>query len=240
MADKSFIEYRKAPSPRETRLSIKKIKLEKNKLEQDLAKAHENSKLDALTGLPNRRAWNEKILQINDQIARSKIGVRDQDHLPLEIGIILVDIDHFKKINDKYGHDVGDKVLQHVGKTITNSTNGFVARYGGEEIAILVDRRTRNSEDVRLNGGVWLEKVADRIVESVRNSVCEVDSVSHYVTISAGATTFVDSVDMTDERYDISNTVNRADKALYRAKKAGRNQAQLIPAYEARDMLKSS
>lgn len=145
---------------------------------------------DPLTGLPNRRALRVKFL--------SRKGLRPT-------GIAIVDLDHFKRVNDRFGHDVGDQVLQAVGKAL--SANGrFAARLGGEEFALL------------LYGSDWARQAenARRTITSVVSA--EVPELEYPITASAGLARVEG-----DERF--ATILRSADRALYAAKNAGRNRS---------------
>lgn len=167
----------------------------------DSARAIEaQASTDALTGLPNRRYFDEFC---------GLLGRRRRSEDDLDVGVLMVDIDWFKRINDAYGHAVGDEVLRAVGRAIADAVReGDVpARYGGEEFAVLL----RNSS----------RQVALEVAERVRLAVSQLDlqewrvpGVSVSVGVAVG------------DRHDepISDLLAAADRALYRAKRGGRNQ----------------
>jgi diguanylate cyclase (GGDEF)-like protein len=153
---------------------------------------------DALTGLPNRRYFDEFI----GLLARRR---RADD----AVGVLMVDIDHFKQINDRHGHAVGDEVLREVAGAIaaTVRDEDVPARIGGEEFAVLL----------RNPGEAIAAEVGERVRVAVRGldlrdrGIAKV-SVSVGVAVSRAA----------DE--SIPQIVDRADRALYRAKRAGRDR----------------
>ncbi len=162
--------------------------------------AEAQASTDALTGLPNRRYFEEFC---------SLLGQRRRSGDEVELGVLMVDIDWFKRINDTYGHAVGDEVLRAVARAIAEAVrDGDVpARFGGEEFAVLL----RNSS----------RQVALEVAERVRLAVNQLDlrewrvpGVSVSVGVAVGAR-FDDS---------ISDLLAQADRALYRAKRGGRNQ----------------
>lgn len=123
--------------------------------------------------------------------------------------VAIADIDFFKKINDTYGHNFGDKILKSVATTIKNNIrdSDIVARWGGEEFAIIL--HLKDSKDIN--------NIGEKIRAAVENLV--VDEVS--VTISIGFTQI--------KAYDtLESTIDRADKALYRAKNSGRNRVEVL------------
>ncbi|MFV7785020.1 diguanylate cyclase [Shewanella marisflavi] len=157
---------------------------------------------DHLTQLPNRRYTYSK----GENYFKSK----DEAHQPLSI--ILFDADHFKKVNDKYGHDIGDKVLI----ALANISNGLmrkqdlVGRVGGEEFLVLLPGTTAEQA---LN-------IAQRLVTTVESSNFDDIYINFKLTISAG-------IASTDGDKSFEHLLKRADDALYKAKSSGRNCAIL-------------
>jgi diguanylate cyclase (GGDEF)-like protein len=159
---------------------------------------------DALTGLYNRR-FLEKTLQRNIESISRHRGV---------LSVLMIDVDFFKKYNDKYGHDMGDTCLKSVAGALTKSLNrvdDFVARYGGEEFVAVLPGT--DEAGARL--------VADRLLENVRdlNMPHEDSDAAERVTVSIGITFGKVSHTQTPTEY-----LKRADKAMYRSKQNGRNQ----------------
>jgi len=178
---------------------LKKLQTQTNQLRQSLEAARTDAVVDPLTGVANRRAYDERF-QI--EYARWK-----RNHEPLTLTII--DIDHFKIINDSYGHPIGDKVLKVIAGRIQQQVreSDFFGRIGGEEFAfLLVNSDIENS----------IEKV-----ESLRKSVEEcnfrIKKKKFQVTISAGLATF-------RGKDTIETIYSRADEALVKAKQSGRNK----------------
>jgi diguanylate cyclase (GGDEF)-like protein len=127
------------------------------------------------------------------------------------LAVLMMDIDHFKKVNDTYGHPMGDQVLMEVARIISQSIRAgtdLLARYGGEEfVCMLADTdRERAGE------------TAERIRESVAGKVFESGTVRFQVTMSIGAAIYP-----LDSRH-AREILEKADKALYRAKETGRNR----------------
>jgi diguanylate cyclase (GGDEF)-like protein len=128
---------------------------------------------------------------------------------------LMVDVDHFKLYNDRWGHQAGDLVLTAIGSCIascTRSSTDFAARYGGEEFAVL------------LPGASLLEAlaIAQRIRSSVANFLTDDDSKADFPTVSIGVATRAPRNTISE-----AELVTAADKALYEAKRCGRNQAML-------------
>ncbi len=155
------------------------------------------SRHDALTGLHNRRALNEQLEYWFAQHKRNQIGY----------AALILDVDYFKQVNDQYGHDQGDQVLQQVAKIIDQATRetDFVARYGGEEFVILLPA-------THLMGAQIL---AEKIRTMVERAVILAEKT---LTVSIG----VSVTDLNDT--DAYAILKRADRHLYQAKTNGRNQ----------------
>jgi diguanylate cyclase (GGDEF)-like protein len=160
--------------------------------------------LDALTGIQNRRAYE---MQIRDSLRRYHRNGQP-------FSLILMDVDRFKNINDKYGHSVGDKCLKQLAKLIKNTLRetDFFARYGGEElVAVLQQCSAENAA-----------KVAEKVRARIEKSSFYYHDEQVPVTISLGVT----EVRPTDEK---SETVFvRVDNAMYQAKSHGRNAVCII------------
>jgi diguanylate cyclase (GGDEF)-like protein len=157
---------------------------------------------DGLSGLANRRGFDAK-LQAEWLLAAE---------LKRPIGLLMVDVDHFKLFNDRYGHVEGDNCLRRIGGVIAAISRGeadFSARYGGEEFVLLLP-------------GANLEKaveIAERLRRSVESlSICNAEAMSGHMTISLGVASFVPEDDEPAEKL-----VEAADAALYAAKRRGRN-----------------
>lgn len=157
-------------------------------------------RLDALTELPNRRAFFELAENV---FARGAA-----------VTLMMIDIDRFKQVNDTYGHDTGDRVLRSVGQSIQHivaKTSGagvkFAARIGGEEFAVLVEGLTADAAD----------RLADELVRYIQQSPVQGGGQMIPVTVSVGVAH--------RRAADAPGTVLRAaDEACYRAKRLGRNQ----------------
>ena len=173
-------------------------------LRRELARVREESMVDSLTGLLNRRAFDRRI---NDLI---EAAGNDSDTFSL----IVADIDHFKRINDGYGHLFGDRVIRAVGAALKSGVKGkdFVGRYGGEEFAILLP--------VTPLTGAWaVAEGVRRLVAASRIRRLNNDEVVGNITISAG-------VALHRSGESAQSVFERADAALYRAKRNGRNRVE--------------
>ncbi|MGI9335065.1 MAG: diguanylate cyclase domain-containing protein [Gammaproteobacteria bacterium] len=162
---------------------------------------------DALTGIANRRRFDQTLA------ARWLDGVRERSPL----GCLLIDIDYFKRFNDRYGHDAGDSCLQRVAQTLSDVVHREVdcaARYGGEEFVVLLPN----------TGSAGALYVGELIRQEINDlKIRHEDSPLAVVTISVGATSVIPSADCTPE-----GLIKRADEALYAAKEHGRNRVQLL------------
>lgn len=177
------------------------------------AQTVEMATTDGLTGLANRRFLNETLIREVDR------GQRQASRF----AIAIVDIDHFKKVNDGYGHPMGDEVLRRVGKilrtTIQRKTD-LVARYGGEEfVLVLADTDAAGAR-----------AVVDRVRGLVGKEEFEFEGRSFKVTMSAGVAAFPDDVGLpaASSAEDVRTMlVEHADRALYHSKETGRNRSTL-------------
>ncbi len=153
---------------------------------------------DSLTRLHNRRSFEEKLAEEWKRQRRYK----------RPLSLIMIDIDHFKKVNDTYGHQKGDSVLRTIAGIINENVRStdFPCRYGGEEMAVIL------SETSLDNAAVTAEKL--RALVELR--VKEIEGFK--VTISLGASTYIESM---NEPVDL---IKAADGCLYKAKNSGRNK----------------
>jgi diguanylate cyclase (GGDEF)-like protein len=169
---------------------------------------------DELTGLPGRRALNERLKMLGGNFT-----------------IAMLDVDHFKRFNDTYGHDVGDEVLRLVASRIRQVRGGGTAyRYGGEEFCIVFPRKTvaeavEPLERVREEIANYSMSIRDRNLRPVRakegnrrRGATRLGSNQVSVTISAGIAA------RSADDPDADAVIAAADKKLYQAKKAGRNR----------------
>lgn len=156
--------------------------------------------IDSLTSVYNRHYIFKQLKIEAARVFREK-GV---------LSIALIDLDFFKKINDNYGHQVGDEVLQEVAKTIQNNIREYdtVGRYGGEEFLVILPNTDSNSA----------VEISERVRQSIESIVIECDKQILSITISAGVST------LSYSETNIEQLIKRADKALYAAKENGRNQ----------------
>ena len=173
-----------------------------SRLTENLADVKREATTDALTGLCNRKAFDTRLRRALDQ-AR-------EDGLPLTV--IMLDVDHFKRVNDTYGHPVGDLVLRLVGRLLMDNVKGrdLAARYGGEEFAVIL-------------AGADLQAGAI-VAEQVRAVLHGKRLVNKAAAQDYGSVTASFGVAQLQPDEDAAALVGRADAALYRAKRSGRNQ----------------
>ena len=157
---------------------------------------------DHLTGLLNRRAFVEAV----------ELEMQRWARFPRPLSLVMIDADHFKRINDQYGHAAGDAVLRHLaaGMTATFRAMDVLARFGGEEFVVLLP-------DTTLEGA---EVVAQRLCQLLASQAVEVGGQAVRYTISAGIAT------MDADVSDFDALMQRADEALYAAKAGGRNRVE--------------
>ncbi|MCB0119669.1 MAG: diguanylate cyclase, partial [Anaerolineales bacterium] len=172
---------------------------ERKRVENELIRL---ANVDFLTGLYNRRYFFET--------AKREFDISSRHKLPLSV--IIIDIDTFKKINDTYGHAVGDQALTHLGKLIQHITRktDIAARYGGEEFTILLTQTDCASACA----------LAERLRHLVVSSPIQVGGYSIQLTISIG----VSGRDYIPADENLDQLISRADQALYKAKDDGRNR----------------
>lgn len=157
---------------------------------------------DDLTSLANRRYFEQSLKSLINQASQTGVC----------FGLILTDIDHFKKFNDTFGHQTGDQVLRLVAVAIRQNAKGddIAFRYGGEEFAVLLPRAT-------------LEQ-AQRVAEKARQSVMSKELVKRSTGENLGRITISSGVALFQDGDNVSSLVERADSCLYEAKRRGRNQ----------------
>jgi len=177
--------------------SAKKITEQEKLLDQLRVK----SITDGLTNLYNRAAFDSKLREEMDRFSRYKRPCT----------LIIADIDHFKNINDTYGHTTGDRVLQILSKIIKSTIRNidFAARYGGEEFAVILP-------ETNLDEGLI---AAERIRKAVESTNFKRGEKRIKLTISLGVAFY-------QETDTFQGWIERADSALYRAKEGGRNQVR--------------
>ncbi|MGL6123961.1 MAG: sensor domain-containing diguanylate cyclase, partial [Shewanella sp.] len=168
-------------------------------------KLTEQSTIDSLTGVKNRRDFDKRLL------AESRISRRQET----PIALLMLDIDHFKLINDKFGHLAGDQAIRIIAQTLQSHLKrptDLVSRFGGEEFAIILPNTTAEG--------------ALQVAETIRNAVASIhlewEGEVIPLTISIGV-----SAEIVTHDQHSTQLLEQADKALYQAKNSGRNQVSL-------------
>jgi diguanylate cyclase len=173
---------------------------EAESLRRELEEARDDARRDPLTGLANRRAFED--------------GFTEATQAGKAVCVALCDIDHFKSVNDRFGHAVGDRVLKVIAGALSEACGEhLVARYGGEEFAILFT-------DTDVAAAVETLDGARATVAAKRYRLRETDAPLGAVTFSGGVSPY-----QPDEL--VGSVMGRADKLLYRAKDLGRNNIQI-------------
>ena len=158
---------------------------------------------DSLTGISNRRHFDQYI----------ETSFKSCMRLGKPLSLIMIDIDHFKLYNDNYGHQKGDDCIARVAKTMASTVKrpmDLVARYGGEEFVVVLNETDKDG--------------AMKVAEKIKNNINELylpheySYIATHITLSLGVATIIPN-----HSYSIKEFINRADKALYKAKKRGRN-----------------
>lgn len=170
--------------------------------ERQITKYREAAYTDALTGLGNRRRFEEEMKRVDEEVFSS----------PNDITLLLLDIDHFKSVNDTYGHDAGDAILIELGKQLTETARAddMVCRHGGEEFSVLLS-------DCTLSQGIV---IANRYLRQIaENPFVLPDGKQLDITVSIGVASTSESKILTSEQL-----VKKADLGLYVAKHSGRNR----------------
>ncbi|MBB3034916.1 GGDEF domain-containing protein [Alteriqipengyuania lutimaris] len=171
-----------------------------DRLQRDLDEARNKALIDELTGIPNRRA--------------TRATIQDLEIRKVRYCVSIIDIDHFKAINDTYGHAVGDRALRLVAEALTEALAPWpVARWGGEEFLVIAE--TPDANRVAQQVAMAKDALAERNLK-----LRETDEPMGAITFSAGVSVSLETSDA---------TLCRADDALYEAKKTGRNKVIVAP-----------
>ncbi len=185
-------------SVQERTASLEQAMRELSAANQQLA---ELSRHDNLTGLLNRQVLNQELQRLLAQAQRSR----------QPIAILMMDLDHFKQVNDQHGHLIGDACLQHAAQRMSQRmrVNDLLVRFGGEEFVVVLC-------DTDLPGAMYL---AEKLRNDIATHPCEHQGLSINLSLSIGVYALVPDADTSREQL-----LRHADQALYRAKAAGRNQ----------------
>jgi diguanylate cyclase len=178
-----------------------------NKLAQQQAnkQLQSLSRTDHLTGLYNRGYWELQLIQ----------EFKRYDRYDQASSLIMLDIDHFKKINDRYGHTVGDEAIRGVSRIIKEQVRDLdiAGRYGGEEFCIILTNTNGDGACV----------FAERLRAAIENLTFFAEGHEIKFTISLGV------AELTDQIHDHRNWIEKADQALYKSKESGRNRYTMLP-----------
>jgi diguanylate cyclase (GGDEF)-like protein len=167
---------------------------------EEFSRQHDLARKDALTGLANRRTFDERLSTL----------LAESDRFQRPVSLLLADLDHFKRVNDEHGHDAGDAVLRHAAQVLGGALRAEVdlcARYGGEEMAILLPQTDLPAA----------RDVAERLRALLNAQPAKVGARQIGVTASFGVATYPASAKSRDTFFPA------ADRALYEAKRGGRN-----------------
>ncbi len=193
-------------------------------LESTLVEVRAQTETDALTGLKNRGALDQDLPQ--RVLEASRVGQT--------LSILMVDIDHFKRVNDTYGHPVGDGVIRAVADALVRAfprRDDYIARYGGEEFCVVLSNTARSDA----------KRLSERFLAELRKRPVRVDGHELAITASVGLT----AITSTEAKQTVSTSsmprslaeatraatdaIARADQALYRAKREGRDRVEVGP-----------
>jgi len=158
---------------------------------------------DTVTGIGNRRYIESKL----------HTALIESIQLGTQMGLLMVDIDHFKRVNDAFGHEVGDQALRMVAKTLESNIRGsdFLGRWGGEEFVLIIQDLNRES----------LKEVAEKLCALVGSAQLKTTKGAIKLTVSIGA--ILSYPEDTPE-----TIITKADELMYKSKKAGRNQVTFL------------
>ena len=207
--DVGHIPYTASDDLGRSLVAIKKLSEDLKRNQVELEKVSELAIRDALTGLKNHRAFQQAVQR---EIAMAKRHKR-------ELGIVLLDVDKFKKFNDTYGHQQGDEVLKVVGKCLEAEarTSDLVARYGGEEFVILLPETGKD--------GIFMacEKFRKALAQQ---QVAHLNEPGKFLSVTAsfgGVVVTADDITSTENPEEYKKFVEVCDNNLYKAKDKGRN-----------------
>lgn len=182
------------------------LKYTRDQLKQALVELQKLATTDPLTGIANRR----HLLSLGEREFQ-----RTRYNNPFSV--LIIDIDHFKLINDNYGHNVGDKAIKIMADITVNALRkvDIFGRFGGEEFVVFLPETKADEALV----------VAERIREAIATTPIYVDDQTIHITVSIGVTTYNSS------EISLDGLLMQADQALYEAKKQGRNQVVIYPKF---------
>jgi diguanylate cyclase (GGDEF)-like protein len=171
-------------------------------LEEQKNELHHQAHHDYLTGLPNRVQFQKRVQEITSK----------SDHNHRSVAILFIDLDNFKNINDSFGHDIGDKVIDIAAERIQGCIrkDDFLARFGGDEFVVLIDYFDDKDD---------LESIASHIISCISDPI-EIERRSMFVSCSIGISLYP------DDTVSFQDFIKYADTAMYKAKERGRDNYQ--------------
>lgn len=174
---------------------------EQSQLARKIQHLEKLAMVDDLTGIPNRRFLEQSLDARSNELTR----------YDWPYGVVIIDIDYFKQVNDTHGHQIGDEVLKMVAKTLAHNARVFdiVGRWGGEEFLAILPHVSLEQ----------LNQIGDRYRRLVNSAECKSEKGPISVTVSIGAA-------LANKDEDLEKLIERADKCLYNAKRYGRNRIE--------------
>jgi diguanylate cyclase len=178
---------------------------EMEKLRTSLRQARAEALTDALTGIANRKLFDETL----------RLRKEEADSEKTDLSLLLCDIDHFKSFNDTWGHQTGDQVIRFVASALTKFAlpDHLVARYGGEEFAVIMPRTSLRE--------------AGRIADQIRGAIEAKRLVRRSTNETIGAVTISFGAAIYAPGESVGQLITRADECLYMSKRNGRNRVTL-------------
>lgn len=207
-----LVSLRTRKLERERRRLEKKVEARTRELRDINRKLRHLASVDDLTQVANRRRFIETLESDLRRLSRAPVGTC--------LALFLIDLDHFKDVNDRYGHLVGDAILQQIAARLREAVRStdLVARYGGEEFAVVLPHT-----DAR-----GARELAEKIRRRIAEEAFLVDGRSIALTASIGVFG-TRQTDRSCEPLDVDDVLRRADAALYEAKRKGRNRVEAAP-----------
>jgi diguanylate cyclase (GGDEF)-like protein len=181
-----------------------KLKLLQDELREMNTQLEALAVTDVLTGLSNRRRL---MTRLDEEVARAR-------RYKTPLSVVMIDIDHFKQVNDTYGHAMGDEVLRNIGTMLKANVRNtdLAARYGGEELTLVLPHTDLAA--------------AVQVAENLRQKFANIEHILDGATLNKTASMGVAARDGETDMPDAENLLKLADEALYRAKQNGRNRVE--------------